>query len=94
MVVAVSGKVAVVAALVCMVGITGGVAIADVTIDACVARNSIEIRELAADMQSLCGVCSSVGALVGYSISGFFVHHLGPQVFFRSSLSQIHVHTY
>ncbi|KAM7459596.1 hypothetical protein LguiA_036590 [Lonicera macranthoides] len=79
MVVAVSGKVAVLVALVCMVGITGGVAIADVTIDACVARNSIDIRELAADMQSLCGVCSSIGALVGYSISGFFVHHLGPQ---------------
>nr|KAJ0216706.1 hypothetical protein LSAT_V11C300111060 [Lactuca sativa] len=31
-------------------------------------------------MQSLCGVCSSVGALVGYSTSGFFVHHLGPQI--------------
>ncbi|GFS41953.1 major facilitator superfamily protein [Actinidia rufa] len=67
------------AAVVCLVGVTAGVAIADVTIDACVARNSIEVRELAPDMQSLCGFCSSVGALVGFSTSGFFVHHLGPQ---------------
>ncbi|GMP83791.1 hypothetical protein CsSME_00037582 [Camellia sinensis var. sinensis] len=66
-------------ALVCLIGITGGVAIADVTIDACIARNSIEIKSLAPDMQSLCGFCSSVGALVGYSTSGLFVHHLGAQ---------------
>ncbi|KAL0407864.1 UNVERIFIED_CONTAM: putative folate-biopterin transporter 6 [Sesamum radiatum] len=61
-------------------GVAAGVAIADVTIDACIARNSIEIRSLAADMQSLCGFCSSAGALLGYSTSGFFVHHLGAQV--------------
>ncbi|KAK9279121.1 hypothetical protein L1049_012796 [Liquidambar formosana] len=78
-VVAVSGKLPVGVALVCLVGMTAGVAIADVTIDACIARNSIEIRSLAADMQSLCGFCSSAGALVGYSTSGLFVHHLGAQ---------------
>ncbi|PSR91882.1 Folate-biopterin transporter like [Actinidia chinensis var. chinensis] len=79
LVVALGGRLGVAAAVVCLVGVTAGVAIADVTIDACVARNSIEVRELAPDMQSLCGFCSSVGALVGFSTSGFFVHHLGPQ---------------
>lgn len=66
-------------ALVCLIGVTAGLAIADVTIDACIARNSIEVPALAPDMQSLCGLCSSAGALIGYSTSGFFVHHLGPQ---------------
>ncbi|KAF9662050.1 hypothetical protein SADUNF_Sadunf18G0013000 [Salix dunnii] len=73
------GKVPIAVALSCLIGITAGVAIADVTIDACIAKNSIEIRALAPDMQSLCGFCSSLGALIGYSSSGFFVHHLGPQ---------------
>lgn len=78
--VAFSGNLAAVVALTWLIGLTAGVAIADVTIDACIARNSIEIRSLASDLQSLCGFCSSAGALVGYSTSGFFVHHLGPQV--------------
>ncbi|KAL8054203.1 hypothetical protein ABFX02_05G123400 [Erythranthe guttata] len=78
--VAAGGRLAVAAALTLLIGITGGVAIADVTIDACIARNSIEIRSLAADMQTLCGLCSSAGALLGYSTSGFLVHHLGAQV--------------
>lgn len=78
--VAAGGRLPVLLALTCLIGITGGVAIADVTIDACIARNSIEIRSLAADMQSLCGFCSSVGALLGYSTSGFLVHQLGAQV--------------
>ncbi|CAN6721999.1 unnamed protein product [Malus baccata var. baccata] len=77
--VAFSGNLAAVVALTWLIGVTAGVAIADVTIDACIARNSIEIRSLASDLQSLCGFCSSAGALVGYSTSGFFVHHLGPQ---------------
>ncbi|KAK9052786.1 hypothetical protein SSX86_029416 [Deinandra increscens subsp. villosa] len=68
------------AALWCLIAIAAGMAMADVTIDACIARNSIEFRELAPDMQSLCGVCSSAGALVGFATSGFFVHHLGPQI--------------
>lgn len=80
LVVALSGKLVVGAALFCLVGMTAAVAIADVTIDACIARNSIEFRSLAPDMQSLCGFCTSVGALVGYSTSGLFVHHLGAQV--------------
>ncbi|KAF8400486.1 hypothetical protein HHK36_013784 [Tetracentron sinense] len=77
--VAIHGKLPIPMALGCLIGITAGVAIADVTIDACIARNSIEIPALAPDMQSLCGVCSSVGALVGYSTSGMLVHHLKPQ---------------
>ncbi|XP_044471942.1 probable folate-biopterin transporter 6 [Mangifera indica] len=74
------GKLPNAVALSCLIGMTAGVAIADVTIDACIARNSIEMRSLAPDMQSLCGFCSSAGALLGYSTSGFLVHHLGPQV--------------
>ncbi|XP_008228849.1 PREDICTED: probable folate-biopterin transporter 3 [Prunus mume] len=61
-----------------MVG-SAGVAIADVTIDACVTQNSISHPSLAGDMQSLCGLASSIGALVGFSLSGFLVHLLGPK---------------
>lgn len=81
-VVALGGSMAVVVALGSLIGVTAAMAIASVTIDACIARNSIEIRSLAPDLQSLCGFCSSVGSLVGYSSSGFFVHHLGAQVNF------------
>lgn len=56
-----------------------GVAIADVTIDACIAQNSISHPSLASDMQSLCSVSAAIGALVGYSISGILVHLIGPQ---------------
>ncbi|MQM03554.1 hypothetical protein Taro_036339 [Colocasia esculenta] len=66
-------------ALLCLLGMTASVAIADVTIDACIARNSIERPGLAPDMQSLCGFVSSAGALVGYSTSGLFVHLVGAQ---------------
>ncbi|XP_077238177.1 putative folate-biopterin transporter 2 [Tasmannia lanceolata] len=58
---------------------SAGVAIADVTIDACVAQNSINHPSLAEDMQSLCGLSSSIGALLGFSISGVLVHLIGPQ---------------
>ncbi|OVA07494.1 Biopterin transport-related protein BT1 [Macleaya cordata] len=58
---------------------SAGVAIADVTVDACAAQNSITHPSLAADIQSLCGLCSSIGALVGFSISGFLVHLIGPK---------------
>nr|CAD1825610.1 unnamed protein product [Ananas comosus var. bracteatus] len=75
-----AGGLPAVAALVCLVGMTAAVAIADVTIDACIARNSIEKPSLAPDMQSLSGFVSSLGALVGYSTSGIFVHKLGAQV--------------
>ncbi|KAF9615596.1 hypothetical protein IFM89_024685 [Coptis chinensis] len=79
LVIAIHGKLPIFLALVCLVGMTAGVAIADVTIDACIARNSIKQPSLAPDMQSLCGFCTSVGALIGYSTSGMFVHHLGAQ---------------
>lgn len=59
---------------------SAGVAIADVTIDACVAQNSISHPSLAADMQSLCAFSSSVGALLGFFFSGIFVHLIGPMV--------------
>ncbi|KAE9599388.1 hypothetical protein Lal_00039393 [Lupinus albus] len=66
-------------ALVCFIGVSASLAIADVTIDACIARTSIELREVASDLQTLCGLCSSVASLIGFLLSGFFVHHLGPQ---------------
>ncbi|GAB4836800.1 hypothetical protein Ancab_001713 [Ancistrocladus abbreviatus] len=55
-----------------------GVAIADVTVDACVAENSNKHQSLAADMQSLCALSSSLGALIGFSLSGILVHLIGP----------------
>ncbi|XP_023002314.1 probable folate-biopterin transporter 2 [Cucurbita maxima] len=58
---------------------SAGVAIADVTIDACVAQNSSFHPTLAADLQSLCALSSSIGALLGFSISGIFVHLIGPK---------------
>ena len=61
----------------CLMGILTAVAIADVTIDASIAKNSIDKPTLAPDMQSLCAFSSSLGALVGYATSGLFVHHLG-----------------
>ncbi|MED6194941.1 hypothetical protein PIB30_033354 [Stylosanthes scabra] len=79
MVLAAKGEMAAAMALGCFVGVSASMAIAEVTIDACIARNSIEVRSLAPDLQSLCGFCSSFGALVGFLSSGFFVHHLGPQ---------------
>lgn len=59
---------------------SAGVAIADVTIDACVAQKSGSHPSLAADMQSLCSLSASIGALLGFSISGIFVHLIGPRV--------------
>ncbi|KAM0917122.1 hypothetical protein ACQ4PT_009747 [Festuca glaucescens] len=56
-----------------------GAAMADVTLDALVAQNSITNPPLASDMQSLCGFSSSVGSLIGFSISGLLVHLLGAQ---------------
>lgn len=64
---------------------SAGIAIADVTIDACVTENSISHPSLAGDMQSLCGVSSSVGALIGFSISGFILHLIGPKVWVSPS---------
>lgn len=67
-------------AILSFVGISTAVAIADVTIDACIAKNGIDKPSLVPDMQSLCAFSSSLGALIGYATSGMFVHHLGAQV--------------
>ncbi|PIA45982.1 hypothetical protein AQUCO_01600324v1 [Aquilegia coerulea] len=75
--ISVHSKLHVVFALLSLTAGSAGVAIADVTIDACVAQNSISHPSLAADMQSLCGLSSSIGALLGYSLSGFLVHLIG-----------------
>ncbi|KAK3128577.1 hypothetical protein QOZ80_6BG0463640 [Eleusine coracana subsp. coracana] len=56
---------------------SASVAIADVTIDACVAENSMIYPHLTADMMSLNGFCAAVGGLIGFSISGFLVHAIG-----------------
>ncbi|CAN8270682.1 unnamed protein product [Cochlearia groenlandica] len=64
-------------ALSCLVAASAGAAIADVTIDACVTQCSITHPNLAADMQSLCGLSSSIGSLVGFSLSGILVHLFG-----------------
>lgn len=72
-------KLHIVFALLAMTSASASVAIADVTIDACVAQNSIAKPSLAPDMQSLCGLCSSIGALLGFSISGILVHAIGSQ---------------
>lgn len=66
---------------------SAAVAIADVTIDACVAENSISHPFLAADMQSLCGLSSSIGQLLGFSFSGLLIHAIGSAVSFLNSLS-------
>lgn len=59
---------------------SAGAAVGDVTIDACVTENSIAHPSLAGEMQSLCGLCSSVGQLIGYISSGFLVHRIGSKV--------------
>ncbi|KAL1563831.1 putative folate-biopterin transporter 3 [Salvia divinorum] len=56
---------------------SAGAAVGDVTIDACVTENSIAHPSLAGEMQSLCGLCSSVGQLIGFISSGFLVHQIG-----------------
>ncbi|XP_010532070.1 PREDICTED: probable folate-biopterin transporter 3 [Tarenaya hassleriana] len=66
-------------ALSSLVAGSAGVAVADVTIDACVTQCSISNPSLASDMQSLCGISSSVGSLVGLSLSGLLVHLFGPK---------------
>ncbi|XP_021297075.1 probable folate-biopterin transporter 3 [Herrania umbratica] len=64
-------------ALLSLVAGSAGIAIADVAIDACVTQHTISHPSLAGDMQSLCGLSSSIGALIGFSLSGFFVHLAG-----------------
>lgn len=73
--------------LLSLMGVSAGIAIAVVAIDACVTQNSISHPSLAGDMQSLCGFSSSIGALVGYSLSGFLVHLVGPKVSFCAHIT-------
>ncbi|VFQ80989.1 unnamed protein product [Cuscuta campestris] len=68
-------------ALLCIMTGSAGVAIADVIIDACVTENCISHPSMAGDMQSLCGGSSSLGQLIGYTISGFLVHLIGAKLF-------------
>lgn len=70
----------IVLALLSLTAASASVAIADVTVDACVAQKSGIHPSLAADMQSLCALSASIGSLVGFSFSGVFVHLIGPQV--------------
>lgn len=58
---------------------TLGVTIADVTIDAEIAKKSRDKPTLAPDIQTLCSISAAVGAFTGFSTSGFTVHHLGPK---------------
>lgn len=67
-------------ALLMLTAQSAGAAVGDVTVDALVAQNSITHPPLAADMQSLCGFSSSIGALLGFSLSGLLVHSMGSQV--------------
>ena len=79
LIVSLHSKLHVMFALLALMSGSASVAIADVTIDACVAENSLIHPHLAADMMSLNGFCSSVGGLIGFSISGFLVHAIGSQ---------------
>ncbi|XP_023637203.1 probable folate-biopterin transporter 2 isoform X2 [Capsella rubella] len=54
-----------------------GTAIADVTIDACIAYNSNEHPSLAPDMQTFSNSSSSIGALIGSFMSGILLHLVG-----------------
>lgn len=69
-------------ALMALTAGSASVAIADVTIDACVAQKSGSHHSLASDLQSLCSLSASIGSLIGFSSSGIFVHLIGPQVSF------------
>ncbi|KAF8703603.1 hypothetical protein HU200_032422 [Digitaria exilis] len=69
----------IIAAVLALTAQSTGAAIADVTVDALIAQKSITHPPLASDMQSMCGFSSSVGALIGFSISGLLVHSMGSQ---------------
>ncbi|PIN17902.1 hypothetical protein CDL12_09428 [Handroanthus impetiginosus] len=69
----------IVLALLSLTAASASVAIADVTVDACVAQKSGSYPSLAADMQSLCALSATIGSLVGFSFSGIIVHLIGPQ---------------
>ncbi|KAK9280072.1 hypothetical protein L1049_013757 [Liquidambar formosana] len=72
-------KLHIIFALLLLTAENAGEAIADVTVDACVAQNSHTHPTLAADMQSLCALTESLGAFVGFFIGGIFVRLIGPK---------------
>ncbi|KAK8489221.1 hypothetical protein V6N11_029236 [Hibiscus sabdariffa] len=72
-------KMQLVSALLTLTAGNTAVAVADVTVDACVAQNSVTHPSRAADMQSLCALSYSFGGLLGFSISGVFIHLIGPK---------------
>uniref|UniRef100_A0A0A9EKH9 Folate-biopterin transporter 2 n=1 Tax=Arundo donax TaxID=35708 RepID=A0A0A9EKH9_ARUDO len=72
-------KLGIIPALLTLTAQSSGAAIADVTVDALVAQKSITHPPLASDMQSMCGFSSSVGSLLGFSLSGLLVHSMGSQ---------------
>jgi hypothetical protein len=86
LVVILGGKLHVATVLTMFVGGSAAAAFADVTIDAMVATKSRQKPELATHIQSLCSVCSSLGGLTGYLLSGLAVHLLGSQVLFNTFL--------
>jgi membrane protein YqaA with SNARE-associated domain len=86
LVVILGGKLHVATVLTMFVGGSAAAAFADVTIDAMVAIKSRQKPELATHIQSLCSVCSSLGGLTGYLLSGLAVHLLGSQVLFNTFL--------
>lgn len=73
---------------------SAGAAIADVTVDACVAQNSNKHQHLAPDMQSLCSLSSATGSLLGFFLSGLLVHFIGPKVHFFTSIMSLCIHIY
>uniref|UniRef100_A0A803M4B9 Uncharacterized protein n=1 Tax=Chenopodium quinoa TaxID=63459 RepID=A0A803M4B9_CHEQI len=65
-------------ALVCFIGVVCGMAVATATIDACIAKHSIQVKELAPESQSLRG--DAVGLLTiapaSFLVLGFLVYEL------------------
>mgnify|MGYP000423867590 FL=1 len=59
---------------------TLGITIADVTIDAEIAKQSREKSGLATDFQTLCSISATMGSFFGFSTSGFIVRIMGPKV--------------
>ncbi|OMO61555.1 Biopterin transport-related protein BT1 [Corchorus capsularis] len=79
LIIALSGKMHLVFLILALLAQNVAVTVADVTVDACVAQNSITYPSRAADMQSLGALSYSIGGLLGFSVSGVFVHLMGPK---------------
>ncbi|KAJ7542281.1 hypothetical protein O6H91_10G099300 [Diphasiastrum complanatum] len=73
------GNLHVIAALLLLIAGSASACIAEVTIDAVVAKKSRDHPQLASDIQSLCAMSLSIGRFVGFSVSGVAVKTFGPQ---------------